>query len=54
MLLSYYHDIPIGSSLAVVATVLAGSVVASLLFPKTAEEHTPVPPPEIEGPPDPS
>ncbi|HEX2095431.1 MAG TPA: TerC family protein [Longimicrobiaceae bacterium] len=36
-----YH-IPIGLSLAFVATVLAGSVVASLVWPRAVEEESPV------------
>ena len=36
-----YH-IPIGLSLGIVAGVLGASVVASLMFPKEAEEHSPV------------
>ena len=44
-----YH-VPIGVSLGVVAGVLIASVVASLLFPKEAEAHTPVThDPMVEG-----
>jgi tellurite resistance protein TerC len=43
MLITYFHiEIPIGISLGVVAAVLGGSVVLSLLFPKAAEEHVPI------------
>ena len=42
MLLSEVYDIPIGASLGVVASLLAVSIGASLLFPKKAEEHAPV------------
>ena len=38
MLLSFYHEIPIGASLGVVAAVLATSVIVSLIFPKPAAE----------------
>jgi tellurite resistance protein TerC len=34
--------VPVGVSLGVVAAVLGGSVAGSLLFPKKAEEHSPV------------
>ena len=33
MLISDFADVPIGVSLGVIATVLASSIVASLLFP---------------------
>jgi tellurite resistance protein TerC len=43
MLVTYFDvHIPIGISLAVVGGVLALSVAASLVFPKEAEEHSPV------------
>jgi predicted tellurium resistance membrane protein TerC len=41
MLLESYIDIPILVSLAVIITVIAGSIVASLVFPKPAEPATP-------------
>ena len=50
MLLEDVVHIPIGISLGVVAGVLAISVIASLLFPKEVEEHSPVgPDPMGEG-----
>jgi tellurite resistance protein TerC len=42
MLISHYYDIPIGLSLGVVGLVLAASVIASLMFPKEAEAHSPM------------
>ena len=42
MLLEDVLHIPIGISLGVVAGVLAISVIASLLFPKEVEEHSPI------------
>ncbi len=42
MLLEDVLHIPIGISLGVVAGVLALSVIASLLFPKEVEEHSPI------------
>jgi len=42
MLLTDLYKVPIGVSLAVIALILVGSVVASLLFPKAAEAHDPV------------
>ena len=42
MLLSEVYKIPIGVSLGVIAAILTISVVASLVFPKAAEEGTPV------------
>jgi tellurite resistance protein TerC len=43
MLLTYFdYHIPIGVSLGVVGATLAGSVAASLLFPREAQEHAPV------------
>jgi tellurite resistance protein TerC len=42
MLISGKYHIPIVASLGVVVAVLVFSVVASLLFPKTAEKHDPV------------
>ena len=60
MLLSDIYEVPIGLSLAVVFLVLAGSVAASLLFPRAVEEKAPVihdptePPPRgTEAPVDP-
>ena len=56
MLIADWYQIPIGVSLAVVAGVLTISVVASLLFPKVAEEYSPVehdplhPPPGRDAP----
>lgn len=41
MLISEFYKIPIGISLAVVITLLVGSIIVSLLFPKK-EEHPPV------------
>lgn len=52
MLITYFHsEIPVGISLGVVGGVLALSVMASLLFPRLAEEHRPVgkPGPDGEG-----
>jgi tellurite resistance protein TerC len=47
MLITYFHiEIPIVLSLGVVGAVLSLSVIASLLFPKVAEEHSPLPPPD--------
>lgn len=42
MLVADVYPIRIGISLGVIATVLIGSVVASLMFPKEAENRTPV------------
>lgn len=42
MLLSGVYHIPVGLSLAIVAGVLAASVVGSLIFPKAAEGNAPV------------
>jgi TerC family integral membrane protein len=42
MLIADWYLVPIGLSLAVIAAVLAVSVVASLLFPEEVEEHAPV------------
>ncbi|HEX2211171.1 MAG TPA: hypothetical protein VHG93_26040, partial [Longimicrobium sp.] len=39
MLASGVYHVPIGLSLGVVAGVLIGSVVASLMFPKQLEAH---------------
>jgi tellurite resistance protein TerC len=45
MLVTYFHwEIPIAISLGVVGVVLSTSVIASLLFPKQAQEHSPVEP----------
>jgi tellurite resistance protein TerC len=49
MLVADLYEIPIGLSLGVVAVVLVASVVASLLFPKKAEEHSPVTKSPVEG-----
>jgi tellurite resistance protein TerC len=42
MLIADIYKIPIGLSLGVIALVLIASVVASLMFPREAEEHTPL------------
>ncbi len=42
MLLTDIYKIPIVLSLGVIATILATSIIGSLLFPKAAEAHTPV------------
>lgn len=42
MLLSEIYPIPIAWSLGIIAAFLGLSVIASLLFPKEAEEHSPV------------
>jgi len=42
MLASEWFKLPIGISLGVIAALLTGSVVASLLWPREAEEQTPV------------
>jgi tellurite resistance protein TerC len=43
MLITYFDvHIPIGISLGFVASALGLSVIASLMFPKEAEEHSPV------------
>jgi tellurite resistance protein TerC len=42
MLLVDVYKVPIGISLGVIALVLTTSVVASLVFPRQAEEHDPV------------
>ena len=49
MLLSDVLHVPIGLSLGLIATVLAGSVAASLIWPKKAEEDDP-----LEGEPSPN
>ena len=42
MLVTYFDmHVPVAISLGVVALILGTSIVASLLFPKVAEEHTP-------------
>ena len=41
MVMSGVYKIPIGTSLVVVATLLAGSVVASLLRPRPKESEEP-------------
>jgi tellurite resistance protein TerC len=42
MLLTDIYKVPITLSLGIIALILATSIAASLLFPKEAEEHTPV------------
>ena len=43
MLITYFHlEIPVAVSLALVSTILATSVIASLLFPEEAEKQSPV------------
>lgn len=42
MLLTDIYKIPIALSLGVIAAVLAVSIIGSLLFPKSAEAHSPV------------
>jgi tellurite resistance protein TerC len=42
MLLTDIYPVPIGISLVFIAIVIATSVVASLIWPKAAEEHTPL------------
>src|SRR6185312_8332986 len=42
MLLTDVYKVPIGLSLGVIALVLLLSIVASLVFPKSAEAHSPV------------
>ena len=42
MLLTDIYKIPIGISLGVIALVLAISIIASLMFPKEVEAHSPV------------
>jgi tellurite resistance protein TerC len=42
MLLVDIYKVPIGLSLGLIALILATSVIASLLFPKAAEAHSPV------------
>lgn len=42
MLLTDLYKVPIGVSLGAIATILAVSVVASLLFPKEVKKHDPV------------
>ena len=43
MLITYFDvHVPVGISLGVVGLILGCSVVASLLFPKVAGEHSPV------------
>ncbi|MET0397683.1 MAG: TerC family protein [Longimicrobiaceae bacterium] len=53
MLLVDVYKIPIGISLGVIALVLAGSVAASLLFPKQAAENDPVEHDPLREPPEP-
>jgi tellurite resistance protein TerC len=52
MLLADVFPVPIGWSLAVIASLLAASVVASLLFPKKAEANAPVIPPHLRDAPE--
>jgi tellurite resistance protein TerC len=55
MLVTYFDvHIPVTLSLAIVGTVLAASVILSLMFPKEAREHSPVEHPDtaIDRPPD--
>jgi tellurite resistance protein TerC len=52
MLLADVLPVPIGVSLAVIAGLLALSVVASLLFPKTAVATEPALPPHLRDVPD--
>ena len=48
------YKVPVGLSLAVIAILLASSVVASLIWPKAAEAHDPVTHDPLEpAPPDP-
>lgn len=48
MLITYFHiHVPIGISLGVVAAILGVSIVASLMFPKSVEEHSPVDHPSV-------
>ena len=43
MLITYFHlEIPVAVSLALVGTILAASVIASLLFPEEVEDSSPV------------
>ena len=42
MLLSDVYKLPIGLSLVIIALVLLLSIIASLIFPKNAEAHSPV------------
>jgi tellurite resistance protein TerC len=54
MLVADVYKVPVGISLGVIALLLGASVVASLLFPKAAEEHDPVAhDPLAPAPPDP-
>jgi tellurite resistance protein TerC len=53
MLLVDVYKIPVGVSLGVIALVLAGSVAASLLFPKSAAAHDPVEHDPLRDPPEP-
>ena len=53
MLITFFHfEIPITISLLVVAAVLGGSVILSLVFPKAAAEHSPVIDPTLVEPPE--
>jgi tellurite resistance protein TerC len=51
MLLVDVYKIPVGISLGVVALILLASVGASFLFPRSAEEHSPVEQPPVPPPP---
>ena len=42
MLIAHWYHIPILAALLTVASLLAGSVIASILFPKKVEEESPV------------
>jgi tellurite resistance protein TerC len=42
MLLTDIYKVPIVLSLGIIATILAVSIIASLLFPKEAEQHSPI------------
>jgi tellurite resistance protein TerC len=53
MLLVDIYKIPVALSLGVIALVLASSVAASLLFPKSAAEHDPVEHDPLREPPEP-
>jgi hypothetical protein len=41
MIVSEFYKIPIALSLGIVASVLAGSIVASRIWPKPEEAHAP-------------
>ena len=52
MLAADFFPVPIGVSLAVIASVLAVSVVASLVFPKKVDAHAPVVSDDLHGVPE--